>query len=99
MFIIIYSFKTKDKQEQEFIEAWKEMTNLIYQYEGSLGSRLHLKKPGHYIAYAQWSDKSTWKNSGDNLPEKASEIRLKMHTACNEIETLYELEVVEDLLK
>ena len=99
MFAVVYSFKTKKNKEQEFIESWKEMTTLIYENEGSLGSRLHKKNDGHYIAYAQWPNKEIWKLSGSNLPEKANEIRLRMRSSCESIETLYELEMIEDLIE
>ena len=99
MFAVIYSFQIKPDHENEFLDAWKGLTSLIYEYEGSLGSRLHKEKDDHYIAYAQWPDKSTWKNSGGNLPESANLVRLQMKNSCEKIETLFELDMVEDLLK
>jgi heme-degrading monooxygenase HmoA len=96
---IIYQFKVKDNQNEEFIEAWKEMTELIYKYENSLGSRLHKKDNQTYIAYAQWPDKITFENSGSNLPEEANQVRQKMRGSCENVEKLLELEVIEDLLK
>ncbi len=41
MFAVIYQFNVKENRESEFIGAWKQLTQLIYDYEGSLGSRLH----------------------------------------------------------
>ncbi|GAA4941595.1 hypothetical protein GCM10023314_13240 [Algibacter agarivorans] len=100
MYIILYSFQVKPKQEQNFIAAWKDLTNLIYKYEGSLGSRLHKQKEYQYIAYAQWPDASTFKASGENLPkQEADTARSLMRAACEKIEILQELDVVEDLLK
>lgn len=99
MFTVIYTFKTHPDQEAKFEKAWKDMTHLIYNYEGSLGSRLHRKKDGEYLAYAQWPDRKTWKNSGDKMPEYVIEVRKSMADSCSSIETLYELEVVDDLLQ
>ncbi len=96
---IIYQFKVKEKRNEEFIEAWKEMTELIYKYENSLGSRLHMKDNQTYIAYAQWPDKYTFENSGQNLPEKANQVRQKMRDSCKSVEKLFELDMIEDLLK
>ena len=59
---IIYQFKVKELLNEEFINAWKELTELIYKYENSLGSRLHKKDDQTYIAYAQWPDKYTMEN-------------------------------------
>lgn len=99
MIAILYVFKVKKGQTDKFIEAWKEMTLMIFKNENSLGSRLHQQDKTTYIAYAQWPDRSTWEKSGGNLPETASEIRAKMRESCDKVEILHELEIVEDLLK
>jgi heme-degrading monooxygenase HmoA len=96
---IIYQFIVKENQAEEFIESWKEMTELIYAYEHSLGSRLHKKDSSTFIAYAQWPDSYTFENAGKNLPEKADQVRQKMRDTCINIEKLMELDVVEDLLR
>jgi len=99
MIAIIYKFELKENQAHNFIEAWKEMTKLIYTHENGLGSRLHKKDEFTYIAYAQWPDKETWDHSGGNLPLRAQGVREKMRGACHKVTVLHELEVVEDLLK
>jgi len=99
MFTVIYSFKVKENQSEVFEKAWKDLTLLIYEFEGSLGSRLHKNSENNYIGYAQWPDKTTWEKSGDHLPEIADEIRKTMKSACTSIEVLHELEVVDDLLE
>ena len=98
MFTVIYAFTVKEGQDAAFIEAWKDMTQLIYKYEGSLGSRLHQPHGQVYLAYAQWPDRATWQNSGDRLPESSTEVRARMRASCEKIETLHELEVAVDLL-
>ena len=99
MFVVIYSFKIKKGRDQDFISSWQGLTKLIYKHEGSLGSRLHKKSELEYIAYAQWPDKNTWKNSGDSLPKEADQFRQLMRASCESIDTLYELDSVKDLLK
>ncbi|MFT5824302.1 MAG: hypothetical protein ACI8ZM_005569 [Crocinitomix sp.] len=99
MFAVIYSFKVIPGRTNDFIKGWSGLTKLIYQYENSLGSRLHQTEPNTYIAYAQWPDKSTWKNAGNNLPEQANEFRKLMKDSCSEIKIESELDVVADLLK
>ena len=99
MFIAIYSFKVKKNNEENFIKAWEDLTELIYRYEGSLGSRLHRADDNEFIAYAQWPDRETWKNSGDRLPPEADIARKKMREACEEVKTIHELESISDLLK
>lgn len=99
MFAVIYQFNVKQHRNNEFVKAWKQLTKLIYEYEGSLGSRLHKLKDDTYIAYAQWPEKATWEKSGNNLPNSAEEVRKAMRDSCSSIEVLYELNSTEDLLK
>ena len=99
MFAAVYYFKTKAGKEDQFITAWEELTKLIYEFENSLGSRIHRKTENEFIAYAQWPDKETWSNSGANLPESANEFRILMKDACSEIRTEHELEMMSDFLK
>ena len=99
MFAVIYSFTVKENRDSEFIQGWEGLTQLIYEFEGSLGSRLHKESDRKYIAYAQWPTKAIWKNAGLNLPEKASRYRKMMKESCVEIKTLHELEMTHDLTK
>ena len=99
MFCVIYSFKVFDGQQEKFINSWNALTSLIYEHEGSLGSRLHRKSDHVFIAYAQWPNKKTWQESGSNLPATAKEISKVMKESCSIIETTHKLEVVDDLLK
>ncbi len=99
MYCVIYQFVVKAGSETQFENAWKGLTELIYEYEGSLGSRLHLSENGEYIAYAQWPSKDVFDKAGDHMPEKADLFRKAMRESCNEIKTLNKLEVKKDLLK
>ena len=69
-----------------------------YKYEGSLGSRLHKLNDQEYIAYAQWPNQNIFDNAGNNLPNEANSIRKKMKEACSSIQTVYKMEMVENLL-
>jgi len=99
MFVAIYSFKIRENCEEAFIKSWEDLTKLIYEFENSLGSRIHRKSENEFIAYAQWPDKETWENSGANMPEAANPIRKVMKDSCTSIETIHELEMVSDLLR
>lgn len=98
MFAVIYSFEVKEDKIQQFEENWSKLTELIYRYEGSLGSRLHKSDKLNYLAYAQWPDKQTWENSGAKLPDVSKEISRRMKEACVKIETTHRLELTNDLL-
>ncbi len=98
-FTVVYSFKIIEAKAKDFIKAWTELTKLIYEFEGSYGSRLHKVGNTLYIGYAQWPDKNTWEKSGDKLPAAANEFRRLMRESCSEIKTEYEMDVVCDLLQ
>ena len=53
----------------------------------------------NYIAYAQWPNKLTFDNSGNNLPEEASYYRNRMRSSCEKVVVLEKLEVIADLTK
>ena len=101
MFVAIYRFGIQSGKDEAFLEAWAELTKLIYQYENSLGSHIHrsLDEKDAYIAYAQWPDKNTWENSGNNLPEEADKWRTQMRANCSDIKTIHTLETTLDLTK
>jgi hypothetical protein len=75
------------------------MTQLIYKYEGSLGSRLHKSEENVFVAYAQWPDKETFDHAGGNLPMEAEKSRLEMRNACVDTNVEYKLDMVVDMLK
>jgi len=100
MFSVIYTFKVKPDLEEKFIENWSGLTRLIYEFEGSLGSKLHHDQNGSLVAYAQWPSKKVWENAGSKLPkEEADKFRKGMKESYLEMETKYELDVIMDLTK
>jgi len=99
MFTVIYEFKIKPGSEKAFEKSWRDLTNLIYNYEGSLGSRLHKLNDEIYLAYAQWPDRVTWVNAGSKMPAESDTVRKIMGDSCEHIKTLHELPVVDDLLR
>jgi hypothetical protein len=46
--------------ERDFEHAWLELTELIRDERGGLGSRLHRCADGYYFAYAQWPSELFW---------------------------------------
>ncbi len=51
---ILYHWRLHPGREDEFTEAWRQVTLAIYKYCGSQGSRLHRAEDGSYWAYACW---------------------------------------------
>ncbi|MCC6701458.1 MAG: antibiotic biosynthesis monooxygenase [Fluviicola sp.] len=99
-FTVVYSFELKENTTEQFIEAWKSLTELIYEFEGSYGSRLHKVNDCHFVGYAQWPSRMVFEQSGNNLPEAATIYRDQMRGCCIKIEKLLELEsVAKDLIQ
>ena len=99
MFYVIYSFDVKKGKESAFEKAWGDLTKLIFKHCGSNGSRLHKSKGQEYIAYAAWPNKKLWENGFAKLPDAANVHSKQMKECCAEIKTVYELNLLNDLLK
>ena len=97
-FAVVYHFEVHQGREREFEQAWKQVTEIIYTYEGSYGSRLHRAEGQLYLAYALWPDRTTWENAGAGLPPSSTPIRQTMRDCCSSITTINTLDVVDDLL-
>ena len=99
MFCVVYSFRVKKGCETSFESSWRKLTEMICTQANSNGSRLHKSKGNEYIAYASCPDPKTWKNAASKLPECSQVISKKMKDYCTDIQTVYELDMVHDLLK
>ena len=97
-FSVIYTFEVKPNLIDEFIKGWAGLTKLIYKHEGSFGSRLHKSGENRYVAYAQWPSKEVWENAGKKLPNESNQFKIMMKDSCHHIDTIFELEIIEDLL-
>jgi hypothetical protein len=98
MHVVIYKFTPKLGSEAEFVESWKKVTEGIYEHRGSLGSRLHNDSNGNWIAYAQWPSKEIFSRKVET-PEEHKYWLTKMLDSLEKTEVLFEMNVVEDLLK
>jgi heme-degrading monooxygenase HmoA len=94
MFVAVYAFKVKPAMEEQFQKAWATRTREIMTTSGGLGSRLHKNEDGTFIAYAQWPSRKAWEEASP----LDSEARKIMRETTTSTETLYRLDVLEDLL-
>ena len=60
MFVVLYRWRIKPGQEEQFRAAWARATEKITARYGALGSRLHQVDDGSWLAYAQWPDRERW---------------------------------------
>ena len=95
---VLYFFDVKEDQEQVFIENWTNLTALIYEYQGSLGSRLHKTEDGRYCGYAMWPNKELLEQDWSNMPHEAENYSDAMSGACASIKTLETMSVLVDLI-
>lgn len=63
---VLIEFVVKPGQEDDFVEAWGELTRYIRDHFNSRGSRLHRAGEGRYVGYAQWPDAETRAVAGNN---------------------------------
>jgi heme-degrading monooxygenase HmoA len=98
MFAVIYRFEVRPGREEEFRAAWRAVTEALETQRGSLGARLHRAPDGAWISYAQWPSREHHAHVGDPLPSTAEAARARLRDCCARIETLQELEVMEDMM-
>lgn len=65
MHAIYFKWKVNSGRERDFENAWRELTELLRDERGGLGSRLHRCSDGHYFAYAQWPSEVFWATQSD----------------------------------
>lgn len=98
MFCLIYRFVVKPGEEERFDKAWSEVTEAFKKYAGALGSRLHKTDDGKYIAYAQWPSRES--REAAELPQSIQDSSWTvMRSCCEQVEVLFELTPVADLLE
>lgn len=100
MFCVLYEFEVTQKDEAEFKAIWHQLTEIIKESCGGLGSRLHkdILRENIFIAYAQWPDKATWDIPSKPTNTSFDTLRKRLRTLCTNIHTLYQLDMVDDLL-
>jgi heme-degrading monooxygenase HmoA len=96
MFIVIQRIEVKPSQRQHFVLCWRTVHEAVEEQCGGLGSRLHATGDGTYVGYTQWPDRETWETC--ELSAQYAAVDESMRDACASMETVYELEVVTDLL-
>lgn len=97
-FCVVYQFDVDKAHEAEFLSLWHKATLVIRDRSGGLGSRLHkvYNKPCCYVAYAQWPNREAWLNR--TPPHSLQERMIQQSQKLAKLTTVYELEMVDDLL-
>jgi heme-degrading monooxygenase HmoA len=100
MFCVIYEFEVNPMKENEFKKIWHQLTLLIKEFRGGLGSRLHkdTMKPNIWVGYAQWPSEDVWNNPDPANEENLAQLRDRLRETCIDIRPVYQLDVVDDLL-
>jgi hypothetical protein len=77
MFIALYRWRIKSGMEQQFIDAWSEVTAYIQENFDSLGSRLHKSDDGLFYGYAQWKSAEQRADAFAAMPELEARRRMR----------------------
>ena len=101
MLAVIYRFKLKPHQEQEYRALWNALVSYFKEECGATGSVLHKDKDNLYVAYSRWPDKKTrdaaWpgkNNPNKKLPPKIQETIIQMQKIAKENEDLEQFEEI-----
>jgi heme-degrading monooxygenase HmoA len=97
MYGIFFKWVVRPGKEQQFVAAWSELTLLIREQYGGLGSRLHAGSDGSVFAYAQWPSEEDWKREREFTP-RVEELRRQMAECAELVEGPLGGPVLQDLL-
>lgn len=102
MFCAIYEFILKDEaDDDELLKIWRQMTILMKQRAGAIGSRLHRDDADRlrFIVYTQWPDRDQWLKGKKILQANDQGVQLMRSLAdiCQS-KVICESNEVEDLL-
>lgn len=97
MHAIYFRWKVASGGEREFERTWLELTKLIRDERGGLGSRLHRCADGHYFAYAQWPSEHAWATQPEPTARMV-ELRNQMHEVAELVDGPLRGDVIADLL-
>ncbi len=97
MHAIYFKWKVFAGRELDFEHAWRELTELIRDEQGGLGSRLHRCADGHYFAYAQWPSELVWASQPEPTARMVA-LRNKMREFADLVDGPLRGDVVDDLL-
>jgi len=96
-FYVVYRWRLVPGTDAEFIRAWAALTEAIKAQRGGLGSRLHRRDDGDWLAYAAWPDRAAWETSRDQ-PSPLPDVSAAMTACIAESRAPILLDPVEDLL-
>jgi hypothetical protein len=97
MFVVMYEFNLKIDQTEVFIKLWHQLTLRVTELSNSQGARLHKASDTMWIGYAQWPSRDAWDDSNLTQPE-ITDLRQQIFEVCDDIQIIYQLDVVDDLL-
>jgi len=97
MHAIYFRWKVAPGRERDFEHAWLELTTLIRDEQGGLGSRLHRCNDGHYFAYAQWPSERV-RATQPALTARMVVLRQQMRECAELVDGPVQCDVVADLL-
>lgn len=97
MHAIYFRWKVAPGREPDFEHVWLELTELIRDVQGGLGSRLHRCADGHYFAYAQWPSELVWATQPEPTVRMV-ELRHQMREFAELVDGPLRGDVVADLL-
>jgi hypothetical protein len=79
-FVVIYRWRVHPDKVEQFRHAWRGLTERIYRYRGSCGSRLLLDETGAYVAIALWPSRALWEAMRPALPQEDEFLQLLLES-------------------
>jgi len=96
-FCVIYRWQVAGADEEQFLEAWKNVTKDFRMGSNGLGSRIHLSEDGVWLAYAQWPSRAAWESAKLETAEGLEAMSVMSDAIIERLEPIL-LEPIADLL-
>lgn len=97
MHAVYFKWKVHPGRERDFEHAWLQLTELVRDERGGMGSRLHRCADSHYFAYAQWPSELIWATQSEPTLRMV-ELRNQMREFAELVDGPLRGDVVADLL-
>ena len=96
-FSVLYRWRLHPGKEEQFVQAWTQISYSLLHERGSLGSRLHRGDDNIWYSYAQWPSEEK-RRLAFSIPAVDAEASIKMRDAIADNFPEVVLKSVSDLM-
>ncbi|MEM1189735.1 MAG: antibiotic biosynthesis monooxygenase family protein [Pseudomonadota bacterium] len=96
-FCVLYRWDVVEGDEEQFLEAWRNVTADFSAFSGGLGSRIHRSEDDLWLAYTQWPSRAAWEGAELKTAEGREAMSIMSNAIAERLEPIL-VEPIADLL-